>query len=341
MNRPVAPSIEVSSAQLKALLDAQEALNSVEAVNLIPRDMVRHGLFSGTNYTTRKKRLTLANQKIVELDWLTVTVDGEQFGQRESDIYSTLFAYAAYWGSYSFEMKLEPLFKRLGISLSTLARSLLFSDLERLTRTSLHLKMANTEREYECSGPLVMSYSQISSEDARTFSGVPVEDALRVQLNPEYGLALANSASRLFIPARQRRLLRGSPLSGWLYNYFKVHYKKRTITVGELKRYAGLAELRTDNLKRQLTKAQLSLAQVGLNLDIPNRLSESKKLLVTPVLKPSPVTPQAKPSKPPAQPWRDTEIQKLQAHRRKIDAQIEEKMREERLRVGLLGKPDR
>lgn len=328
-------SADITPAQREALLAVKERQNSFEHVNLIPRDMVRHALFAGTNFTTRSQRLSLKNQQIVSTNWLTITVDGEQFGQRELDIYSSLLALAAGEGDYSFEVKIDKLLKRLGISSGTVPQRTFFSDLERLTSTTLKLKIEKTTRDCECSGSLIRSYSRTSSDSARTINGRRVEDALAVKLNPEYGVALAGSL--LFVSARERRLLRDSPLAGWLFNYFKVHYTKHTITIGDLKLNAGLHEIRTNNLKRQLQKAEQSLAKVNIRLDIPSRLELTERLQVIRLsLALREVSPKPKGPKPPERKWHPNDRQKLEAEKKKIEAKLDVVIREERQRAGLL-----
>jgi len=335
MTDAIAVSADITPEQQKALLAVKKELKSVATVNLIPRDMVRYALFAGTNFTTRTQRQSLKNQRVVSKDWLTITVDGEMFGQRELDIYSSLLALAAEKGGYSFGVEVDKLLKRLGISSGTLAKRLFFSDLERLTRTTLYLKIENTTRDCECSGPLISSYTRTSSDKARTLNGRRVEDALAVKLNPEYGVALAGSL--LFVSARERRLLRDSPLAGWLFNYFKVHYAKHTITIGDLKLNAGLHEIRTNNLKRQLQKAEQSLAKVNIRLDIPSRLELTERLQVirqAPAL--GEASPKTKGPKPPERKWHPNDRQKLEAEKKKIEAKLDGVIREESQRAGLL-----
>lgn len=230
------------------------------ATNITPTDLVRHSLFAGSNFTYSAKRPMLKEAPLFKNDWLSVTVTGEQLGQREADIYSALLALAALANSFTISVTRAALFDRLGLTHGSDAVAQFSEDLDRLQATQIRLSVETNKRNYSARGPLLFLVERLNKASG-------LLDSLRITLNPKFSAAFGGP--RLYISCAERRVLRDDALAGWLHNYIRAKFDMTKFKLAELRELSGLAEMRTARFNEALARAANSLAKLGYELTLP------------------------------------------------------------------------
>lgn len=269
---PAAAVPAPTDAEQRALHALRAKQYSPMATNIIPADMLRHSLFAGNNYAAGA-RPRHKNKVIFRAGWIDVTVDGEQLGQREADIYAALLAHAAMEGSYVVTVTRAVLFERLGLTHGGHTVERFDEDLKRLQDTKITLKVeTKAGRRYSCRGALIGLCERLERADGKL-------EALRIHLNSVFSPAF--EGGKLFPCVAERKALRGDALAGWLHSFFQANYlqhaKVLSFPLADLRRLSGHADTRTDKFNAALTAAVEKLKPLGYNVALP-QAGQSKRI---------------------------------------------------------------